>query len=144
MARNSINAQNDSWQSGELAKVKMIRFADHQWKKLVVVNELFLSPTAGMPMTISKKPFIRATQIVALDSSDCREKLPCVMGQRVRGRGRPHTARYSSPGIFIPVAEKTGFIGKLSHWVLWTACQQPSSNESRDCEGLGEKYRRCS
>lgn len=38
-------AQNDSWQSGEHARVKMIRFADQQWGKPVVLNELFLLPT---------------------------------------------------------------------------------------------------
>ncbi len=28
------------------------------------------------------------------------------------------------PGIFIPVAEQIGIVGKLGHWVLWEACRQ--------------------
>jgi diguanylate cyclase (GGDEF)-like protein/PAS domain S-box-containing protein len=28
------------------------------------------------------------------------------------------------PGLFVPIAEQTGVIGKLGQWVLWTACEQ--------------------
>ena len=38
-------AQNDSWESGEHARMKMIRYDNHQWSKPVVLNEGFLSPT---------------------------------------------------------------------------------------------------
>ena len=29
-----------------------------------------------------------------------------------------------SPGLFIPIAERIGIIGRLGHWVLWAACRQ--------------------
>ena len=41
-------AQNDSWQSGDHAKIKMIRFADHHWGKASVLAEQSLSPTLSM------------------------------------------------------------------------------------------------
>jgi diguanylate cyclase (GGDEF)-like protein/PAS domain S-box-containing protein len=28
------------------------------------------------------------------------------------------------PGLFVPIAEQIGIIGKLGHWVLWEACRQ--------------------
>jgi EAL domain-containing protein (putative c-di-GMP-specific phosphodiesterase class I) len=28
------------------------------------------------------------------------------------------------PDVFVPVAEQMGLMGKLGHWVLWTACRQ--------------------
>ncbi len=40
--------QNDSWESGEHARLKMIRFADHHWGKPEIVAEQFLSPTLSM------------------------------------------------------------------------------------------------
>jgi hypothetical protein len=41
-------AQNDSWESGEHASMKMIRYANHRWNKPVALNERFLSPTFSM------------------------------------------------------------------------------------------------
>jgi len=38
-------AQNDSWQSGDHAKIKMVRFADRHWGKASVIAEQSLSPT---------------------------------------------------------------------------------------------------
>ena len=38
-------AQNDSWQSGDHAKIKMIRFVDHHWGKASVIAQQCLSPT---------------------------------------------------------------------------------------------------
>ena len=38
-------AQNDSWQSGDHAQIKMIRFANHHWGKSSVIAEQCLSPT---------------------------------------------------------------------------------------------------
>ena len=41
-------AQNDSWESGEHATMKMIRYADHQWDKPVTLCKGFLSPTFSL------------------------------------------------------------------------------------------------
>jgi hypothetical protein len=41
-------AQNDSWESGQHAKLKIIKYADHHWGKPSVVAEQFLSPTFSM------------------------------------------------------------------------------------------------
>jgi len=41
-------AQNDSWQSGDHAKLKMIRFADHHWGSAIVISEQCLSPTLSL------------------------------------------------------------------------------------------------
>jgi len=41
-------AQNDSWESAAHAKLKMMRYADHQWGKSVVVGEQLLSPTLSI------------------------------------------------------------------------------------------------
>ncbi len=38
-------AQNDSWQSGDHASMKMVRYANHRWGKPVTLNQRFLSPT---------------------------------------------------------------------------------------------------
>jgi hypothetical protein len=38
-------AQNDSWESGAHAQLKMIQYADGHWGKPVIVAEQFLSPT---------------------------------------------------------------------------------------------------
>lgn len=38
-------ALNDSWQSGDHAKIEMIRFVDHRWGNASVVAEQCLSPT---------------------------------------------------------------------------------------------------
>ncbi len=40
--------QNDSWESGAHAKLKMMRYADHRWGKPAIVAEQFLSPTLSM------------------------------------------------------------------------------------------------
>jgi hypothetical protein len=40
--------QNDSWESAQNAKMKMIRYADHHWGKLVILNEHFISPTLSI------------------------------------------------------------------------------------------------
>jgi len=40
--------QNDSWESGAHAKLEMIRYADKQWGKPVVIAEQKLSPTLSM------------------------------------------------------------------------------------------------
>lgn len=41
-------AQNDSWQSGDHAKIKMIRFVDHHWGKASMIAEQCLSPTLSL------------------------------------------------------------------------------------------------
>jgi hypothetical protein len=41
-------AQNDSWESGEHAKMMVLRYSDHRWNKPVVLNERFLSPTLSL------------------------------------------------------------------------------------------------
>lgn len=41
-------AQNDSWQSGDHASMKMIRYANHGWGKPVTLNQRFLSPTFSL------------------------------------------------------------------------------------------------
>lgn len=38
-------AQNDSWESGDRAKIKRIRFVDHHWGNASVIAEQCLSPT---------------------------------------------------------------------------------------------------
>jgi hypothetical protein len=40
--------QNDSWESGEHARLKMIRYVDHHWGKPEIVAEQFISPTLSM------------------------------------------------------------------------------------------------
>ncbi|MGA9673071.1 MAG: hypothetical protein WBQ94_27985 [Terracidiphilus sp.] len=40
--------QNDSWESGEHAQLKMIRCVDHHWGKPEVIAQQFLSPTLSM------------------------------------------------------------------------------------------------
>lgn len=40
--------QNDSWESGEQARLKMIRYINQHWGKPEVVAEQFLSPTLSM------------------------------------------------------------------------------------------------
>ncbi len=40
--------QNDSWQSGDHAKMLMVRYKDGRWSKPGVLNEHFLSPTFSM------------------------------------------------------------------------------------------------
>jgi hypothetical protein len=41
-------AQNDSWERGEHASMKMVRFAHHRWAAPVTVSEGFLSPTLSL------------------------------------------------------------------------------------------------
>jgi len=41
-------AMNDSWESGQHAQMKMMRYANHQWRKPVVLNHGFLSPTLSL------------------------------------------------------------------------------------------------
>jgi hypothetical protein len=38
-------AQNDSWQSGDHASMKMVRYANHRWGKPATLSQHFLSPT---------------------------------------------------------------------------------------------------
>ena len=40
--------QDDSWNSLEHAQIKLIRFADHNWSKPIIVNQQFISPTFSM------------------------------------------------------------------------------------------------
>jgi len=40
--------QNDSWRSGDHAKLRVMRYADHRWSKPEVLAEQFLSPTLSM------------------------------------------------------------------------------------------------
>lgn len=40
--------QNDSWQSGAHAKIKMIRFSERHWGKASVIAEQYLSPTLSL------------------------------------------------------------------------------------------------
>jgi len=40
--------QNDSWESAKDAKLKTIRYADHQWSKPAIVAEEFISPTLAL------------------------------------------------------------------------------------------------
>ena len=44
--------QNDSWESGAHAQLKMIRYVDNHWGKPEVIAEQFLSPTLSMDDTI--------------------------------------------------------------------------------------------
>jgi hypothetical protein len=41
-------AQNDSWESGKHAQLKMMRYADHHWENATAVGSEFLSPTLSM------------------------------------------------------------------------------------------------
>jgi len=43
--REFYYAQNDSWDSGEHASMKMIRYENHRWGKPLTLNQGFLSPT---------------------------------------------------------------------------------------------------
>jgi diguanylate cyclase (GGDEF)-like protein/PAS domain S-box-containing protein len=52
-----------------------------------------------------------------------------IEGGRITGlealvRWRHPTRGILGPEMFIPIAESVGIIGKLGHWVLWTACRQ--------------------
>jgi hypothetical protein len=40
--------QNDSWESGQHAKIKTIRYADHHGSKPTIVNEQFITPTLSI------------------------------------------------------------------------------------------------
>ena len=40
--------QNDSWDSGEHARIKVIRYTDHHWSKPVIVNQQFITPTLSI------------------------------------------------------------------------------------------------
>ena len=40
--------QNDSWESGQHAKIKTIKYADHHWDKPAIVNEQFITPTLSI------------------------------------------------------------------------------------------------
>jgi hypothetical protein len=40
--------QNDSWDSGEHARIKIIRYADRHWSKPAIVNEQFITPTLSI------------------------------------------------------------------------------------------------
>jgi hypothetical protein len=40
--------QNDSWQSGDHAKMMVVRYKDGRWRKPSMINEHFLSPTFSM------------------------------------------------------------------------------------------------
>ena len=41
-------SESDSWQRGDHISMKMIRYANHQWGKPVVLNQHFLSPTLSL------------------------------------------------------------------------------------------------
>jgi len=40
--------QNDSWESGEHARMKTIRYANNHWGKPIILNEQFISPTLSI------------------------------------------------------------------------------------------------
>jgi hypothetical protein len=40
--------QNDSWNSGEHARIKSVRYAEHRWGKPIVVYEQFITPTLSL------------------------------------------------------------------------------------------------
>jgi len=44
--------QDDSWESLEHARIKMIRYADHRWSKPIIVNEQFISPTLSIDNSV--------------------------------------------------------------------------------------------
>jgi hypothetical protein len=46
--RELYYTQSDSWKSGGHVGIKMIRYANHQWGKPVILNEGFLSPTFSL------------------------------------------------------------------------------------------------
>jgi diguanylate cyclase (GGDEF)-like protein len=50
-----------------------------------------------------------------------------VVGLEVLLRWRHPTRGYVSPGEFIPIAEKTGFIMELGEWVLREACEEAAT-----------------
>jgi diguanylate cyclase (GGDEF)-like protein len=47
-----------------------------------------------------------------------------ILGVEALVRWKHPTRGVVSPSLFVPVAEQTGMIGKLGHWVLSTACRQ--------------------
>jgi diguanylate cyclase (GGDEF)-like protein len=47
-----------------------------------------------------------------------------VVGVEALVRWRHPTRGVLAPGLFVPIAEQTGEIGQLGHWVLATACRQ--------------------
>src|SRR5205823_15095494 len=40
--------QNNSWDSSEFAAIKMIRYANGQWSKPVIINRYFVTPTLSI------------------------------------------------------------------------------------------------
>ena len=55
-----------------------------------------------------------------------------ITGVEALVRWRHPTRGVLSPDQFIPMAEETGLVVKLGHWVLWTACRQSKAWREAD------------